>query len=97
LGCSLKGVGRRRPPIKYLVLTTRKPTFDVSVVDAHYAFLNELRDRGMLEQAGPFTDRSGGAYVLLAESADEARRTAERDPLHLKNCSTITVHEWNSI
>ena len=82
--------------IKYLVLTIRKPNFDPSYIDAHYSFLGELRERGVLEQAGPFTDKSGGAYVLIAGDLDEARRFAEQDPLHLNNCSTVTVHEWNA-
>lgn len=86
----------REAPIKYLVLTIRKPTFDPSVRDAHFSFLDELRAGGVLEQAGPFTDRSGGAYVLLADNLEEASRIAEGDPLHRNNCSTIIVHEWES-
>jgi uncharacterized protein YciI len=83
--------------IKYLVLTIRKPSFDPAFRDAHFAFLDELRSRDLLEQAGAFTDRSGGAYVLLAETLEEARRLAERDPLHLHDCSTVIVHEWDSV
>ena len=83
--------------IKYLVLTIRKPTFDPAFREAHFAFLADLRDRGLLEQAGPFTDRSGGAYVLIAEGLDHARQLAENDPLNLHNCSAVTVHEWNSV
>lgn len=83
--------------MKYLVMTIRGPGFDPEAVPAHYAFLQDLRDRGMLEQAGPFTDRTGGAYVLRAESLDEARSLAEQDPLHLRQCSAVTVNEWNAI
>ncbi|MGN6154899.1 MAG: YciI family protein [Sphingomicrobium sp.] len=82
--------------MKYLVLTIRKPEFDAEFIPAHYAFLDELRADRSLEQAGPFTDRSGGAYVLQAENLDQARSIAERDPLHISNSSTVTVHEWNS-
>ena len=82
--------------MKYLVMTIRGPSFDPDAVPAHYEFLQNLRDRGVLEQAGPFTDKSGGAYVLHAESLDDARSLAEQDPLHLRNCSAITVHEWNA-
>ena len=77
-------------------MTIRGPSFDPDAVPAHYEFLQNLRDRGVLEQAGPFTDKSGGAYVLHAESLDDARSLAEQDPLHLRNCSAITVHEWNA-
>jgi uncharacterized protein YciI len=82
--------------MKYLVLTIRRPDFDPEVVPAHYRFLDDLRAQGLLEQAGPFTDRSGGAYVVWAGSLEEARRVAEQDPLHLERCSTVTVHEWDA-
>ena len=82
--------------MKYLVLTIRKHEFNADFVPAHYAFLDGLRADGSLEQAGPFTDRSGGAYVLTADSLHEAKQVAERDPLHLSNSSAVTVHEWDS-
>ena len=82
--------------MKYLVITIRGSNFDAAVVPAHYEFLQSLRDRGVLEQAGPFTDKTGGAYVLRAQSLDDARTLAEQDPLKLRNCSTVTVHEWNA-
>ncbi len=82
--------------MKYLVLTIRKPEFNADLVPAHYAFLDGLRADGSLEQAGPFTDRSGGAYVIAAQNLDEARRIAERDPLHISNSSAVTVHEWDA-
>jgi uncharacterized protein YciI len=82
--------------VKYLVLTLRKPQFNAGMVAAHYAFLDELRVEGVLEQAGPFTDGSGGAYVIRANGLDAAREIAERDPLHVNDCSEVTVREWNA-
>lgn len=82
--------------MKYLVLTMRKPQFDTEVIPAHYAFLQSLRDDGILEQSGPFTDRSGGAYVIRAESLDAARDIAGQDPLHVHDCSDVTVREWDA-
>ena len=82
--------------MKYLVLTIRRPDFDSEVVPAHYDFLDDLRAQGLLVEAGPFTDKTGGAYVLRAGSVDEARRVAELDPLHIQHCSTVTVHEWDA-
>ncbi len=82
--------------MKYLVTTIRKPGFDPSVRPEHYAFLQSLRERGMLEQAGPFTDQKGGAYVICAADLREAQRIAHQDPLHLRDCSEVTVHEWDS-
>lgn len=82
--------------MKYLVTTLRGPAFNPEAIPAHYEFLDGLRTRGLLEQAGPFTDKSGGAYVLRASNIDEARRLAEQDPLHLRNCSCIAVQEWDA-
>jgi uncharacterized protein YciI len=82
--------------MKYLVLTMRRPEFDVERVPAHYQFLDGLRADGVLEQAGPFTDRSGGAYILEAADLNDAQRIAEQDPLHTFGCSTVTVHEWDA-
>jgi len=86
----------RRSSVKYMVLTKRSPGFDPEVLPAHYSFLSELKSGGLLEQAGGFTDKSGGAYVLLAGNLAEAREIAERAPLHLRGCSSLSVHEWNA-
>ena len=82
--------------MKYLVLTARSSEYSPEVIPAHYRFLDDLRDRSLLEEAGPFTDKSGGAYVLRADSLEEAQRLAEQDPLALRNCSKITVYEWDA-
>ncbi|MHB1248730.1 MAG: YciI family protein [Polaromonas sp.] len=47
---------------RYLVTTIRTPQFQPAVIDAHYAFLDQLGRQGKLELSGPFTDESGGAY-----------------------------------
>lgn len=82
--------------MKYLVITMRRPDFDPKFIADHYQFLDELRDKALLEQAGPFTDKTGGAYVLRANDFEEARLLAEQDPLHVKQCSIVTVHEWDA-
>jgi len=81
---------------RYLVLVMRNPGFDASLIDAHRQFLDDLRAQRRIELSGGFSDHSGGAYLLRAESLGEARTFAERDPLHLQRASTIAVHEWNA-
>ncbi|WP_345971002.1 YciI family protein [Sulfurimonas sp. HSL1-6] len=81
---------------RYLITTFRTPQFDPSVIDAHYAFLDDLRQRGKLELAGPFTDKSGGAYLIKADSLEEAEAIAFSDPVHTSKSSIVTVHEWNA-
>ncbi|WP_203141619.1 YciI family protein [Marinobacter mangrovi] len=80
----------------YLVTTFRTPEFDPGVIDAHYAFLDDLRQQGKLELAGPFTDKSGGAYLIRAASKDEAETLAFLDPVHTSGSSVVTVYEWNA-
>ena len=80
----------------YLVMTIRTPRFQPAVIEQHRAFLAELREQGRLVLAGPFTDGSGGAYVLQAADLAEARELAFSDPVHTTSSSIVTVHEWNA-
>lgn len=82
--------------MKYLVITRRTPAFRSDILPEHYAFLEGLRGAGLLECAGPFMDRSGGAYVLSAAGFDQARLLALSDPLHVAGCSTCEVFEWDA-
>jgi len=82
---------------RYLVMTARTPQFQMSVIDEHYAFLDRLRQQGKLELAGPFTDKSGGAYLIKAASLEEARTVAFSDPVHTTNSSIVTVYEWSKV
>ena len=82
--------------MKYLIVTMRKPDFDAAFVPAHYEFLDKLRSNGLLQQAGPFTDRSGGAYVVQASSLNDARTIAHQDPLFIHGCSDVSIREWDA-
>ncbi|WP_370009940.1 YciI family protein [Nocardia cyriacigeorgica] len=79
---------------KYLVMVMRTPRFDPAVVEPHKQFLTELRDKGMLQETGRFTDGTGGAYIVLAESLDQAREIVYTDPVHTTGASEVTVYEW---
>ena len=83
--------------IRYLVIAMRRPSFDDAVIAPHLAFLDELRAAGQLDMTGGFSDRSGGAYVLVnVASLDEEKAIAARDPLTLTGTSDLTVYEWNT-
>ncbi len=82
--------------LRYLVTTFRTPQFKTSVIDDHYAFLDRLRQQGKLELAGPFTDKTGGAYVIRAENLEEAKSLAFSDPVHTTKSSVVSVYEWNA-
>ncbi len=79
---------------RYLVLLKRRPQLDPAVVPLHRQFLDELRAQGRCEMNGPFGDKSGGAYLLRAESAAEAQVIVQRDPAYTSGGWDITVHEW---
>jgi uncharacterized protein YciI len=83
-------------PNRYLVLAMRKPSFSEEVVAPHLAFLDDLRLAGKLEMTGGFSDKSGGAYVLLAESLAEAQALVDGDPLVTSDSSSMSVYEWNT-
>jgi uncharacterized protein YciI len=81
---------------RFLVLVTRTPSFDETIVGPHRAFLDDLRAKGQLEMTGPFTDGSGGAYLLLADDMEAAIAIAHTDPAHLTGASNITIHQWQA-
>ncbi|MEL1264750.1 YciI family protein [Pseudoxanthomonas putridarboris] len=82
---------------RYLVMAMRKPGFNEDVIAPHLAFLDALRDVGQLEMTGGFSDRSGGAYVLVnVDSLAQAQAVVARDPLATAGSSLLTVHEWNT-
>ena len=78
-------------------MAMRRPAFNEAVIAPHLAFLDELRAAGQLEMTGGFSDKSGGAYVLVnVASLEEACAIAARDPLALTGTSDLTVYEWNT-
>lgn len=80
----------------YLVLMIRRPTVDPAAVSAHLAFLDALRLDGCIERSGPFTDKSGGAYLLRATDVQAAQAIVQRDPAHTSGGWDITIHEWQA-
>lgn len=78
----------------YLVMAMRNPGFQVAAGEDHKAFLATLAERGLLDMTGPFTDGTGGAYLLRAADLETATQIAHGDPLHVTGSSTLTVHEW---
>lgn len=79
---------------KYLVLVMRTPRFDETVLEPHGRFLAELREKGVLQESGRFTDGTGGAYIVRADSLEQAREIVYADPVHTTGASELTVYEW---
>ena len=82
---------------RYLVMAMRTPAFDPVQGAAHQAYLQQLRERGVLMLTGGFADGSGGAYILKnLDSLEQAKALVATDPLALRNASELTVYEWNT-
>lgn len=78
----------------FLILTTRTPRFNPDDIARHYEHLDRLQATKQLGLSGAFTDGTGGAYVVTAESLEAARAIAEADPLIASGSSTAAVKEW---
>jgi len=63
------------------IIRYRRPLEDVlGGLDAHRAYLRDLRSRGILLASGPFEPRSGGAVLLrLPEGSGAEQLDAIRD------------------
>ncbi|GGA36760.1 YciI family protein [Dyella nitratireducens] len=81
---------------RFLVMLMRKPQLDPAVIPLHQAFLAALREQGRNEMSGGFADKSGGAYLLRAESLEDALEIAHSDPAHTSGGWDVTVYEWNT-
>ncbi len=66
------------PVYAIAIVRYRKPLEEIlTVLDAHRAYLRELKAKGLLLASGPLDPRSGGA--LLLRVPDEAALDAVRD------------------
>lgn len=80
----------------YLVMLKRRPVVDPAAIEAHRAFLEALRAQGVLERSGPFTDKSGGAYLMHADDLAAAQAIVDRDPASTSGGWDVTIHEWQA-
>jgi len=85
----------------WVILVTDVPGGRASEPDAirrHLAHQVDLEKRGIMFGAGPVSDVQGkheyGRIFVRADSADEAKRIAESDPMQNEGRRTYTLHEW---
>jgi hypothetical protein len=88
--------------LKLWVITT-KTVVDrekaAPLLQAHLEYQVRLEKQGVMFGAGPLRNPDGsradlGLIIIRAASADEARRTADSDPMHQAGARTYTLHEW---
>ncbi len=85
----------------YVVLTTAvKPMSElVPLLPEHLNYMIDLEKRGVLFASGPFlageqVAPGSGMTILRASSLEEAKATAERDPLNASGMRTFEIREW---
>lgn len=81
---------------EYIVISNRVVQKEIagSYRTAHLDYLTELKSSGKLKMAGKFSDSSGGLYVVVANSYEEAVGLANADPYHSNKFRNYTLKEW---
>jgi NADP-dependent 3-hydroxy acid dehydrogenase YdfG/uncharacterized protein YciI len=63
-------------------------------VEKYRAYLQSLREQGMLVASGPFVPRTGGAFVLRVQTEEEARDILKSEPYRLHGIARHEVRFW---
>jgi uncharacterized protein YciI len=83
------------------LLRYRRPLEEVlTLLDAHRAYLRELKDRGLLIASGPLDPWTGGALLLrVPDDAIEATldRIREGDPYTRAGLAQYEVWPWRPV
>lgn len=87
----------------YFYITLPKVPFEeiVEVLPAHMDFVHTIEDGGIMVMGGQITpeglaDAGGrGLIVIRAESFEEARAIADRDPMHSSGVRSYELYKWN--
>ncbi|KJJ42806.1 hypothetical protein UM89_04130 [Bacillus subtilis] len=69
-------------------------SFKQEHVAGHYEFSDCLQGENRLKMFGPFSDATGGAYVIEAGSLEEAAEIGHADPLVANGSSELAIKEW---
>jgi uncharacterized protein YciI len=67
---------------------------------AHLEHQISLEKQGIMYGAGPATapgenEPAFGLIIIRATNSDEARRIADRDPMHAAGVRTYTLYQWS--
>lgn len=76
-----------------LTIVVDRETYEPHVIE-HLAYLETLKQEGILLLSGPFGDRTGGLLVIQAGSRIEAERVARNDPLVKQGLDSYELREW---
>lgn len=76
------------------ILYMEKPELNQTYRPQHLEYLNNLERQGKIFAKGPFVDGAGGLVIYKAESLEEARQMAEKDPYVTEGVRRLELHEW---
>ncbi|WP_078553633.1 YciI family protein [Bacillus alkalicellulosilyticus] len=76
------------------ILKMKNPEINAKYRPAHLEYLQELEQEGKIFAKGPFIDGTGGMVIYIAESIEEAKELAEKDPYIIEGVRTLELHEW---
>jgi uncharacterized protein len=72
--------------------------FDLELTKRHLAHQVDLEKQGIMFGAGPLVHADGspeyGMIVVRADSAEDAKRIADSDPMQQEGHRTYTLHKW---
>jgi uncharacterized protein YciI len=70
---------------------------DDRIAEAHFAYLKQATEEGIVLLAGRSLDGKGPAIVILdAETEDEARRFMQNDPFVAQGLMRATLHPFRA-
>jgi uncharacterized protein YciI len=77
------------------IVRYRKPLEEVlKVVDAHRAYLHDLKAKGLLLASGPLDPRSGGALLLRVPDVAALDAIRDGDPFTKAACAQYELLPW---
>jgi uncharacterized protein YciI len=77
------------------IVRYRKPLEEVlKVVDAHRAYLHDLKAKGLLLASGPLDPRSGGALLLRVPDVAALDAIRDEDPFIKTGCAQYELLPW---
>lgn len=76
------------------ILHMEKPEINQKYRPQHLEYLDSLDKQGKIFAKGPFVDGAGGLVIYIADSLDDAKQLAEKDPYILEGVRRLELHEW---
>jgi uncharacterized protein len=76
------------------ILHMEKPELNQKFRPDHLEYLDSLQKQEKVFAKGPFVDGTGGLVIYIADSLDDAKQMAEKDPYILEGVRRLELHEW---